>query len=339
MSLAEQVGQMISLGLTKDVLDPATRAAIIDLHIGSVWLTTKDAAGVDGVREIAEAVDALAPDATSGGVGMFVAANQEGGLIQSLSGPGFGTIPSAVQQGTLSPATLQADARRWGGELLDAGITLDFAPVADVVPPGTDAQNAPIGQLHREYGHDPTTVASHVVAFIAGLSAAGVATTAKHFPGLGRVVGNTDDTANVVDTVTTIHDADLGPFSRAIRAGVPFVMVSSATYERIDPDHLAVFSPTIVGQLLRDDLGFRGVITSDSLDSAAVVDIAPAQRALAFVRAGGDLLVIDHLETATAMASALITKASTETTTRREITSAARVILAAKARFGLIDCS
>jgi hypothetical protein len=71
-------------------------------------------------------------------------------------------------------------------------VNLDFAPVFDVVPPGTDASNQPIGVLEREYGHDPGTVGSHAAAFVAGMAEAGVATTAKHFPGLGRVVGNTD---------------------------------------------------------------------------------------------------------------------------------------------------
>ena len=128
-----------------------------------------------------------------------------------------------------------------------AGVNLDLAPVADVVPPGKDATNAPIGQLKREYGHDPSTAASHVTAFIAGMKQAGVATTAKHFPGLGRVVGNTDFTGDVVDSVTTRNDPYLAPFAAAVGAGVPFVMVSLATYTQIDPDHLAVFSPAVIG--------------------------------------------------------------------------------------------
>ena len=75
------------------------------------------------------------------------------------------------------------------------------------------------------------------------MQGAGVATTVKHFPGLGRVVGNTDFTAGVVDAITTADDPYLEPFKTAIDAGVPFVMVSLATYDQIDPTHLAAFSP------------------------------------------------------------------------------------------------
>ena len=97
-------------------------------------------------------------------------------------------------------------------------------------------------------------MSSHVAAFIAGMHDAGIATTAKHFPGLGRVAGNTDFTNDVRDTVTTRDDPDIEPFAAAIDAGVPFVMVSLATYERIDPDRLAVFSPTVIDGMLRQDL-------------------------------------------------------------------------------------
>ena len=94
-------------------------------------------------------------------------------------------------------------------------MNVNFAPVADVVPPGGSATNAPIGQLDREYGHHPGIVASHVAAFIDGMRAGGMATTVKHFPGLGRVEGNTDHTADVVDTVTTPDD----PYLHAVPAG------------------------------------------------------------------------------------------------------------------------
>ena len=104
-------------------------------------------------------------------------------MVQALAGPGFDVIPSALSQGTLAPADLQAMAARWGAQLRAAGVNVNFAPVADVVPPGTDSQNAPIGQLQREYGHDPATVATHALAFMAGMRQAALATTVKHFPG------------------------------------------------------------------------------------------------------------------------------------------------------------
>ena len=339
MTDAQRIGQVFVLGLAKNQLDAAERAAIARYHIGSMTFTQQTAVGVVAIRKITDSVQALATRDATDGVRFFIAANQEGGLIQGLSGPGFDVIPSAVTQGTWSPSLLESRAARWGAQLLKAGVNFDFAPVADVVPPGTDAENAPIGQLKREYGHDPATVASHVVAFVDGMTKAGVATSAKHFPGLGWVVGNTDSTADVVDTVTTRHDPYLKPFAAAVRAGVPFVMVSLATYEKIDPDHLAVFSPTIVDGMLRGDLGFNGVIISDALGGAkAIVAIPPATRAIDFLNAGGDLIISNQVVPATEMAQALAARAAAKPSFAKRVDDAALHVLEAKEAAGLLPC-
>jgi beta-N-acetylhexosaminidase len=338
MTESQRIGQLFNVGLENDRLDAASRKAIIGDHFGSVWFRAKTTIGVAGVRKVADAVQALATDATDG-VDFFVAANQEGGLIQALAGPGFSTIPSAVDQGKLDPSVLEGRAARWGQQLIDAGVNLDFAPVADVVPKGTEAQNAPIGQLRREYGSDPVAVGKHVVAFIRGMTKVGVATTAKHFPGLGRVEGNTDFTSAVVDTVTTAHDPYREPFARAVSAGVPFVMISLATYDRIDPDHLAAFSTKVIHGVLRRDIGFGGVVMSDSLTADAVSEIAPGQRAIDFIDAGGDMIVLGPIAVAVPMADALAKRAASNAAFRARIDHSALRILEAKDAAGLLPCS
>src|SRR5438552_10979133 len=216
MTEEQRIGQLFLLGLANDQLGAAEMNAIRSYHLGSVWFVEQSTAGVAAIRAVADAVQGLATAETTAGVGFFIAANQEGGIIQSLSGPGFSTIPSALDQGAIDPATLRSRAALWGRELASAGVNLNFAPVLDVVPPGTDAQNAPIGALRRGYGHDPATVSAHAVAFMRGMNDAGIPTTGQHFPGLGRVTGNTDFTAAVVDDVTTTTDAYLAPFRDAI---------------------------------------------------------------------------------------------------------------------------
>jgi len=335
---AQRIGQIFVIGLIKDRLDASERAGVAQYHFGSMTFTTQSSAGVAAIRALTEAVQAQATPSATGGVRFFVAANQEGGLIQGLSGTGFDTIPSALTQGTMAPSTLQAKAARWGRQLRAAGVNLNFAPVADVVPPGTDAQNAPIGELQREYGHDPATVSSHVVAFIAGMRAAGIATTAKHFPGLGRVSGHTDFTADVEDTVTTRSDPYLAPFASAAKAHVPFVMVSLATYERIDPAHLAVFSPTIIGGMLRGDLAYRGVVISDALGAAAVTSIPPGTRAVDFLDAGGDMIVVNQLAPAIEMAQAVAALVAEEPSFGKRVDNAALRVLRAKEAAGLLPC-
>jgi beta-N-acetylhexosaminidase len=308
-------------------------------HVGSVWFVATTTTGVQGVRAVADAVQAQASPEATGGVRFYVAANQEGGEVQALQGTGFSRIPSALEQGGLAPSALRADSTTWGHQLAAAGVNLDFAPVMDVVPPGTDAQNQPIGALQRAFGHDPATTGRHGAAFVRGMRAASVATTAKHFPGLGRVVGNTDFTAQVTDTVTTPSDPYLASFRRAIRAGVPFVMVALATYTRIDPDRLAVFSPAVIQTMLRADLGFRGVVVSDDLGAAvAVADVPPADRAIEFIQAGGDMIVSKTAEPAGAMAGALVARAASDPAFRRRVDRAALLVLEAKQASGLLPC-
>jgi beta-N-acetylhexosaminidase len=339
LTLEQRVGQLFVLGLPNDVLGPAELDAIRAHHVGSVSFTETTTEGVAGVRAVADELQAEATDAATGGVRFFFAANQEGGEIQALRGAGFSTIPSAVDQGTIDPAALQHDAAAWGRQLAAAGVNVDFAPVMDVVPAGTEAQNQPIGVLHREYGHDPATVGSHGSAFIRGMRLAGIATTAKHFPGLGRVKGNTDVVAGVVDTVTSADDPSLGAFRDAIVAGVPFVMVALATYTRIDPQHLAVFSPTVM-RLLRDGTGFGGVIASDDMGAAtAVAGISPAERALDFLSAGGDLIVSKNAAPTVAMAHAVVAKVSSDHAFGAVVDQAVLRILAAKDASGLLPCT
>ena len=338
MTEPQRIGQLFLLGLPNDQLTSAVRASIAEYHVGSVWFTATTSVGVAGIRAVAASVQSLATSVATHGVRFFVAANQEGGYVQALRGMGFSTIPSALVQGSWSLATLQARAKAWGTQLRAAGVNLDFAPVADVVPPGGDATNAPIGQLQREYGHDPLTVKQHVSVFVKGMAQAGIATTAKHFPGLGYVTGNTDFVSSVTDTVTTPHGATMQPFAAAIGAGVPFVMVSLARYTRIDPAHLAVFSRTIITGLLRGYLHFGGVVMSDALTATAVATMSPAARAIDFVAAGGDMLVVRSPAVANAMATALAAQAARDAWFRGLVDAAVLRVLTAKTAYGLVPC-
>lgn len=336
LSLAQRIGQLFIVGVDGNSAGPQLTAAEQTYHFGSLLLT-KTSAGTARLAAQTAAMQELAPSGT-GGVRFFIAANQEGGQIQQLTGPGFATMPSAVTQGTWSTATLRTAAANWGTDLRAAGVNLDLAPVMDVVPPGTAAGNAPIGQLDRQFGSDPATTGAHGAAFIQGMAEAGVMSVAKHFPGLGRVKGNTDFTSNVVDDVTTPGDPNLSSFKAAIAAGVPMVMVALATYTKIDPSELAVFSPAVM-KLLRGQFGFGGVIVSDDLGQAiAVQAISPGNRAVGFLTAGGDLITSQSLEPAEQMAAAVLAKAEGDSAFRATVDAAARQVLTAKRAAGLLPC-
>ncbi|MFC7879549.1 glycoside hydrolase family 3 N-terminal domain-containing protein [Isoptericola sp. NPDC057391] len=332
-SLEQKVGQLLMVGVS--VSDPAAVSAesIRDKHVGNVFLHGRSTAGVDATRELVDGYTSLVSRRTTHGTPLLVATDQEGGLVQVLRGPGFSEIPKATEQATWKPATLQRRAQGWGDELAAAGVNLNLAPVMDLVDEDDAADNPPIGYFGRNYGFSPSTVVRSANAFGAGQRAAGVEPVIKHFPGLGRVTENTDTDARVTDDVTTRDDASVRVFARGIDAGARYVMMSSAVYDRIDPDTPAVFSPVVVGDVLRGDLGFDGVVMTDDVSAAAQVqDRSPGERAVDAVDAGVDLVLASaDPSVAPAMADALVAKARQDPAFAEKVDASARRVLAAKA--------
>jgi beta-N-acetylhexosaminidase len=265
----------------------------------------------------------------------FLATDQEGGEVQRLRGPGFSAMPTALQQGKLAPSALRADAKTWGQQLASAGVTLNLAPVADTVPVAHAKANQPIGQFDREYGHTPGVVGSHVAAVVRGETAGGVAVAVKHFPGLGEATGNTDVTRNVT-APTTRHDPDLAPFESGIKAGAPFVMVSLATYPKIDATQPACFSSVILQKMLRGDLGFAGVIISDSFHAKAVRSVAATKAAIRYFTAGGTILLDTVRPPIYAMERAVRAKIAADPGFATQIKTDVLLVLEAKAKAELL---
>ena len=342
LSEAQRVGQLFMIGEPLVLPDGATRQALHDLPVGGVVLFGRSRAPATAIRALTDRLRSLAsgaPGAPSG-VGLFVATDQEGGQIQNLAGPGFDAMPSAVVQGRTDPGVLQDDARRWATQLGLAGVNIDLAPVLDVVPPAFAAVNQPIGHFQRQLGDNPATVALHGAALVGGIQAAGVAAAVKHFPGLGQVVGNTDDTASVADTTTTRHDPFLAAFAAGIQAGARFALVSSAVYTRIDPTHRAVFSSVVMRDMLRGDLGFQGLVLSDDLGAATqVMDVAPGTRAVDFLAAGGTIvLAVRPASVVAPMMAAVEAQAAASAAFRQLVDADALAVLAAKQAAGLLFC-
>ncbi|KAA1418390.1 glycoside hydrolase family 3 protein [Mumia zhuanghuii] len=319
-------------GTEASTADEATLDAIRDHHVGNVMLRGRSGAGVAQTARVARRLQAEVDADSTGSVRLLVSTDQEGGLVQVLRGPGFSDIPSALTQGTWSATTLQRRATTWGRQLRAAGVDLNLAPVLDTVPnPRFAPRNAPIGAFDRQYGFTPAEVSRKGLAFLAGMERAGVIGSVKHFPGLGRVTANTDTTGDVHDTQTHADDPYLQPFEDAIAAGARTVMMSTAIYDRIDPREPAAFSRPIITGLLRDDLGFTGVVISDDLSAAAQVsDRPPGQRAVDFLRAGGDLvLAVDPAQMRT-MTEAVAAQAGKDPAFRARVYESAGRVVALK---------
>jgi beta-N-acetylhexosaminidase len=332
MTLAQRVGQLFMVGTPADQVDPAAKRQIARFHVGNVMLTGRSYGGAAKPAQVSRAMRSQVSQQSTGGVRLFVATDQEGGQVRVLQGPGFSAIPTALEQGTWRPRKLHGAAELWAGQLRKAGVNLNLAPVMDTVPSRKAAQhNPPIGMYDREFGYSTKVVARHGVAFLRGMAAGGVVPTVKHFPGLGRVRANTDTTSGVTDTVTTRHDAYLDPFRAAIAADVPFVMMSTAYYSRLDEKNPAAFSPFVIRTMLRGDLGFGGVVISDDLARARqVAGFTPAGRALRFIGAGGDIVLTVDSDPLPAMYAAVLHRARTSETFRAKVDAAALRVLLAK---------
>ncbi|MFJ4168323.1 glycoside hydrolase family 3 N-terminal domain-containing protein [Paenarthrobacter sp. NPDC089714] len=333
LSLEQRVGQLFMVAAKATGPEPATMEALAKYHVGNVYLSGRSKAGAAASAAVVASLNATVSPATTGNLPLFVATDQEGGNVQVLSGPGFSAIPSAVAQAGLGPDKLRSSAALWGRELRSAGVNVDLAPVLDTVKSAEFApSNGPIGRFQRQYGYTPDQVSVLGNAFAQGLADAGVAPVVKHYPGLGRVVPNTDVSKDVRDTETTRTDPALAPFNAAIRGGAQWVMLSNAYYDRIDPANIAPFSPVVMETMLRTDAGFKGIILSDDMCSAAQLEPwTSAERATAFFGAGGTMMVCADPARIPAMHEAVVRRAQADPAFAAKVDAAALAVLQVKA--------
>jgi beta-N-acetylhexosaminidase len=335
LSLEARVGQLLMIGTP--VANPGGLADTVRRrHLGGVFLAGRSTQPAAALRQGIQTLQTAAVD----GIPLHVAVDQEGGQVQSLRGGDFPTVPSAVEQGRWDAATLRVRTTDWARRIAAAGVTIDLAPVADTVPAAIGAANPPIGAFDRQYGAAAADVAADIDVVVRAAQQAGVLTTLKHFPGLGRVRANTDTSTDAVDDVVTVNDPYLRPFASGIKAGTGAVMISSARYPQLDPAAIAAFSEPIVTGLLRQRLGFTGLIVSDDLGAAVAAGSVPVgERAVRFVRAGGDLVLTVRAADAEPMAGALLAAAQASPAFADRVTDATRHVVASKYRAGLLSCS
>ncbi|WP_392543119.1 glycoside hydrolase family 3 N-terminal domain-containing protein [Oryzobacter telluris] len=221
--------------------------------------------------------------------GVLLATDEEGGDVTRVHYPGGSTVPGNAVLGRLDdPALTRRTAAAIGAELAALGIGLDLAPSVDV---NSSPENPVIGV--RSFGDDATRVARHSAAFVGGLQGAGVAACAKHFPGHGDTVVDSHHGLPRVDVpLDVLRERELVPFRAAVEAGVRTVMTSHIIVAALDAERPATFSPTVV-RVLRDELGFDGVLVSDALDMAgASAGTGIPEAAVRALAAGVDLLCL-----------------------------------------------
>ncbi|MEA2637114.1 MAG: beta-N-acetylhexosaminidase [Chloroflexota bacterium] len=231
-------------------------------------------------------LDALAPR----GISPMVMTDEEGGAVQRMANL-VGSIPSARQMAaTMSPAQIRALATRVAQRMRAAGITMDLAPVLDLDAGVGPNNRDPDGT--RSFSLNANTTAVDGAAFAAGLTAGGIVPVVKHFPGLGNATANTDVKPASTLPWSTFEHAGLIPFESAIRSGAPVVMIANASVPGLTTRPASI-SPALITGVLRNQLGYHGLVMTDSLSSGAIVDIGYSvpKAVVAAVAAGADMVL------------------------------------------------
>jgi beta-N-acetylhexosaminidase len=291
MTLRQKAAQVLLLGFEGSTLAPATRELLEAGPPGGLLLLGYNVKGAGQLRSLTAALQEAAAATGSAG-GLLIAVDQEGGEVQRIS-EGVPDLPSARTLGVKSSV---AEAERLAAEtavgLLDLGVNMNLAPVADVV-------SDPDSFLYpRTYGGDPATVSQYVQGVTKAFVENGLIAVVKHFPGHGSAAGNTHGGMVVSDAPKTeFMQVHLPPFRAAIAAGAECVMVAHIVAGAYDPDSPASLSVPVVTGLLREDLGFSGVVMTDDLEMAAVSGPGSGQgpdvsdAAVSALNAGCDLLI------------------------------------------------
>lgn len=258
-------------------------------HLGSIiYFTWSD--NLNNPTQMATLSNGLQQAAAdSGEPPLLISTDQEGGNVTRIGAP-LAVSPGNMAIGaTFSPVDSYAMSHATGDQLGALGINVDDAPVVDV---NTNPANSADGP--RSFGDRAGVVAALSAASVLGYQRAGIAATAKHFPGLGSTSVNTDNGVAVTnETKQQFERNDLPPFRAAIAAGVDEIMAAHIIAPALDPSNApASVSKPIVTGLLRDTLHYNGVVVTDALSAAALEDIPPAQRAVQALEAGDDVLLM-----------------------------------------------
>ncbi|HXJ23660.1 MAG TPA: beta-N-acetylhexosaminidase [Polyangia bacterium] len=323
--LPAQVGQLLSVGFDGPALPEQLRERIAASQVGGVMLFRPNIADPVQLAGLVAGLRQAAPLEAP----LLVSIDQEGGVVQRVRAPAT-VWPPMLAVGTADDVgRTTAVGRAIGEELAALGVGWDFAPVLDV---HTNPANPVIGD--RAFGTTPEAVATHALAFWRGLRAAGLVGCGKHFPGHGDTrIDSHLDLPVVAHDLERLRRVELAPFAAAAKAGMEAFMTAHVVYPALDPDHPATLSRRIATDLLRGELGFKGVLVSDDLGMKAVADrYSIEDLAVGAIEAGVDhLLVREPVARQVAAFEAILRAAESSAGFRARVEEAAARVAALKA--------
>ena len=284
MTLEEKIGQMVMIGVHGTQINDDMRFLLNEFHYGGVIFFDRNLESVAQARQLAADIEAVANQK----VPLFFAIDEEGGTI--ARGKDFLEVaPSQEEIGSGgNPELAEYWAKHNATILRSIGVNLNFAPVADVGSNDT-----------RSFGTDAQLVSEFVNAAAQGYEEENFLYTLKHFPGIGKSkIDPHQEISNIEDSRDVLDAEDLPPFRKVIREHDNsrfMVMVGHLRYDALDPVNSASLSPAIMTGLLRNELGFKGVVITDDLEMGAIANnVDLSTLGVKMIQAGGDIALVCH---------------------------------------------
>jgi beta-N-acetylhexosaminidase len=326
LPVGQLAGERIVVGLRGTDVSPRLRTAIHAGRVAGVVLFAANFPSRVAGRRMIRRLQAI-PRPPALRDPLLILVDQEGGEVKRVGGA---PSASAEEMGARGAAFSARQGRLTAANLRDLGVNVDLAPVLDVARPG-----GVIAETERAFGMTAKQVRDTAIPFAEALQAAGVAATAKHFPGFGAARENTDFAVERIDlSRAELRGVDEAPYPAFIDSGGKLVMLSTAIYPAFS-ERPAAFSRKLATGELRERLGFAGVTITDALETAAVKDFGgPRKAGAAAVRAGADLLLFVDQDGAEQAWRGLVEKLRAGALDRGEFEAAAQRVLDLRADLG-----
>ncbi|MHB1314025.1 MAG: glycoside hydrolase family 3 protein [Christensenellales bacterium] len=287
MSDRELIGQMVMIGFTgASDMDSKSIQLLQDYAIGNVILFGWNTDTFSQTKHLTDKINAY----NSSGIPLNISIDIEGGSVTRFTGQWKPFISSAQKLGQVNdPERVYQQYKRIGEQLREIGINVNMAPVLDIA---RDPSSTFLGS--RMFGSDPDKVSALVRQAVKGLHDGGVASMGKHFPGHGDTASDSHNTLPIIDaTLQEMRQYSLIPFGAAVEEGVDAMLVAHLSYPHVDSKYITSVSPTVITKILREELGFDGVVFSDDLRMQGLRSkYSVGEGAVLHILAGGDVVLI-----------------------------------------------
>ncbi len=333
MTLEQKIGQMFTIGFNGTIMTDTLASVIEEYHFGNVIYMGANVTDYNTLGEMSNAIQEKMVSANK--VPAFISIDQEGGRVARLVNGGTHFISNMAMGATGDYNTTYLEGKAMGQELRNYGINVDFAPVLDV---NNNPENPIIGI--RSYSDNPLLVSLYGNNMIKGLTEANVIGCSKHFPGHGNT---SVDSHYGLPTITTqmdeLYQTELAPFISAVSNGIDAIMTTHIIFTAIDSEYPATLSSKVLTGLLREELGYDGIIFTDGMEMNAVSQNFGdyGEVAVLAVKAGVDILTYTSNNNPRKAHSALVSAVNNGEITEERINESVRRILLKKIKYGILD--